>query len=328
MVSRVARADLALDAPVKGGDRGWSGDRVAPAFPRRGSRAPGERKKKRPQRHNTEVTARAPLPPRWRSCRCARCARPARWCRGPRRRRSAAWLASDSASTEHARAHPTSAAGAESFVCSIDIPPRLIPPAWDEASGRNRRSSGRGPNNKNKRPIFRIFSNSLAVPDCLSLPRFASVDRQVHNDRYHLTRTRIPPLLSDVPPFENPACAPYNSTRELLLSTGSSSLAGAVALSLYPNNSEISNRGDTLGYARTRPLGPHSPIARARERRPATREVPRASETVGISSRAAPPPRPWKPSERFFRTHPRPRPSGRSPPPPSANRRRPLLIRA
>lgn len=47
MVSRVARADLALDAPVKGGDRGWSGDRVAPAFPRRGSRAPGERKKKK-----------------------------------------------------------------------------------------------------------------------------------------------------------------------------------------------------------------------------------------------------------------------------------------
>jgi len=187
VVSRVARADLALDAPVKGGDRGWSGDRVAPAFPRRGSRAPGERKKKRPQRHKTEATARAPLPPRWRSCRCGWCARPARWCRGPRRRRSAAWLASDSASTEHARAHPTSAAGAESFVCSIDIPPRLIPPAWDEASGRNRRSSGRGP--KNKRPIFRIFSNSLAVPDCLSLPRFASVDRQVHNDRYHLTRT-------------------------------------------------------------------------------------------------------------------------------------------
>ena len=194
---------------------------------------------------------------------------------------------------------------------------------WDEATvlgpKRNQKTNGRFPE---------IFQTARAVTDCLSLPRFASVDRQVHNHRYHLTRTRIPPLLSDVPPFENPACAPYNSTRELLLSTGSSSLAGAVALSLYPNNSEISNRGDTLGYARTRPLGPHSPIARARERRPATREVPRASEPVGISSRAAPPPRPWKPSERFFRRHPRPRPSGRSPPPSSANRRRPLLIRA
>ena len=313
MVSRVARADLALNAPVKGGDRGWSRDRVAPAFPRRGSSGAGGTQKKRPQRHKTEVTARAPLPPRWRSCRCARCARPARWCRGPRRRRSAAWLASDSASTEHARAHPTSA-------------------GWDEASGSlKRRSSDPKRTQKTNGRFSRNFSNRPArgaVTDCLSLPRFASVDRQVHNDRYHLTRTRIPPLLSDVPPFENPTCAPYNSTRELLLSTGSSSLAGAVALSLYPNNSEISNRGDTLGYARTRPLGPHSPIARARERRPATREVPRASEPVGISSRAAPPPRPWKPSERFFRRHPRPRPSGRSPPPSSANRRRPLLIRA
>lgn len=47
MVSRVARADLALDAPVKGGDRGWSRDRVAPAFPRRGSSGAGGTQKKK-----------------------------------------------------------------------------------------------------------------------------------------------------------------------------------------------------------------------------------------------------------------------------------------
>ena len=174
MVSRVARADLALDAPVIGGDRGWSRDQVAPAFPRRGSRAPGERKK-RPQRHKTEVTARAPLPPRWRSCRCGWCARPARWCRGPRRRRSAAWLASDSASTEHARAHPTSAAGAESFVCSIDIPPRLIPPAPHEASGRNRRSSEEDQKQTADFPkFFKPPARSQTVCHCRDLPAWTA----------------------------------------------------------------------------------------------------------------------------------------------------------
>ena len=209
-----------------------------------------------------------------------------------------------------------------------DTPTRLIiyivdSVGWDEATvlgpKRNQKTNGRFPE---------IFQTARAVTDCLSLPRFASVDRQVHNHRYHLTRTRIPPLLSDVPPFENPACAPYNSTRELLLSTGSSSRlrCGTLALTLITVKFQTeATLSGTLGHGRsvhTRPsrglVNVVRPLVRYRERRnrSGSRREPLRPRARGrllnvFSARILVP-------DRRADHHPRPPP----------NRRRPLLIRA